>query len=173
MAIDRGLEARLKAIEARLQMLEDDRAIRELLARYGFNADYGRAKEYVDLYTEDGVMNLGTIVTRGVGYEGIQRWEGKRQLMEFITDPRAHKAIEGRCMHVQGNNLVTYIKGNEAVAESYSIVLLREENDTIVRSAGFNHWTLRKVNSKWLIKERKRRAIGGEEYREVITATKA
>ena len=164
------MEQRFARLEARVAELEDDRAIRELLARYGYNADGGRDQPYVDLYTHDGVMNLGTQVSFGSGYAAIQRWAGKRQLMAFITDPKAHKAIEGRCMHVQGNNLMTVIRGDEARAYSYSIVLLRvpDMEGVAVRSAGFNEWVLKKQYGKWRIKERIRRAIGGEGHRELL-----
>src|SRR5947209_3082506 len=124
-----ALEARLQALEARLQEVEDDRAIRELLSRYGYWADMGRDQDYVDLYTEDGAMNLGG--GSADRYGGIRRWEGHRELMEFITDPKGHKAICGRCMHVQGNNLSTYIKGDEAIAESYSIVLVHDADRVV------------------------------------------
>jgi hypothetical protein len=52
------LESRLLKLEARIRELEDERHIRELLARYGYNADCCRDKEYVELYTDDGVMDL-------------------------------------------------------------------------------------------------------------------
>ncbi len=39
MATATDLEARLKALEARMVEMEDERAIRELLARYGYTAD--------------------------------------------------------------------------------------------------------------------------------------
>ena len=52
------LEARLKTMEARLAVLEDQEKIRECLSRYSFNADLGRSEEYVNNYTPDGVIIL-------------------------------------------------------------------------------------------------------------------
>ena len=162
------LEAKIKSLEARLTELEDERELRELLARYGYNADVRRDEAYVDLYTEDGVMNLGSGVR-----PGIRRWEGRAGLTEFITDLTGHKHPDqyGKRMHVQGNNVVCHIKGDEAIVNSYSIVLLRKGDDVTLNSAGNNEWAMRKVNGKWLIKERKRRHIAGEDYHENLEAT--
>ena len=105
-------------------------------------------------------MNLGSGVR-----PGIRRWEGRVGLTEFITDPTGHKHPDqyGKRMHVQGNNVVCHIKGDEAIVNSYSIVLLRKGDDVTLNSAGNNEWAMRKVNGKWLIKERRRRHIAGVE----------
>lgn len=61
------LVAHIAELERRLEVAEDDRAIRQLLARYGFNADtVGRGAAYVSLYTEDGAIDASN----------TQRWEG-------------------------------------------------------------------------------------------------
>jgi hypothetical protein len=165
------LEARIAKLEARIVELEDDRAIRELLARYGFNADGCRDREYVELYTEDGVMDLST--GGRSGYVGVVRWEGKKQLWEFITDPKGHHlpGFYGNAMHIQGNNVVTHIKGDEAVVNSYSIVLRGDGADAKLYSAGNNQWRLKKVGGKWLFKERRRRQIGDPDYTKNLDAT--
>ncbi len=173
MATVEELERRIQQLEGRMAEAEDERAIRELLARYGYTADVKKDKEYVDLYTEDGVMNLGS-GTRP-GYEPLRRWEGRDGLWEFITDTQGHKRPEeyGYRMHVQGNNVVCHINGDDAVVNSYSIVLLRSGDDVLLNSAGNNQWTLKKVNGNWLIKERRRRHIAGIEYHDNLDATPA
>ena len=93
------LVARIAELEGRLQRVEDDRAIRELLARYGFNADMGRSEAFVSLYTDDGAIDISI----------DRRWEGHAGLMEFITGARG---AVGRSMHALGNNLVTHINSN-------------------------------------------------------------
>jgi len=45
--------ARLEALEARVQELEDERAIRDLLSRYGYTADSCKDEAFVDLYTNN------------------------------------------------------------------------------------------------------------------------
>ena len=171
------LEAKIKSLAARVTELEDERELRELLARYGYNADVCRDEEYIDLYTDDGIMNLGDTLdaSDGTRSPGIRRWEGKVGLTEFIKDPKGHSHPDayGKRMHVQGNNVACHIKGDEAIVNSYSIVLLRKGDDVALVSAGNNEWAMRKVNGKWHIKERIRRHIGGEEYHGNLEATPA
>ena len=154
------LVARLAQLERRLELAEDDRAIRQLLARYGFNADtVGRGAAYVSLYTEDGAIDASN----------TQRWEGHAALMDFITNPQVHGRMVGRCMHALGNNLVTYIDGDSAVVEGYSIVLLREQDGFHVFTCNANRWTLVKIDDAWYIRERVIRPPGSDEFTSVIS----
>lgn len=159
------MEERIKALEKAMVELQDDRAIRELLARYGFNADLDRTEAWVGLFTEDGIMNLGS------GGK-IQSWQGREELRKWISSQLARTQPEkyGKRMHVQGNNLVTHINGSEAVVNSYSIVLRMVEGQMGI-TAGNNRWTLRKINGHWYIKERFRRELGGAEYRKALDTT--
>jgi hypothetical protein len=62
-------------LQRRIQLLEDEREIRAVLSRYGFNADLGRADAYVDLFTADGVMDLDPDLiqpSRLVGSEALR-----------------------------------------------------------------------------------------------------
>jgi hypothetical protein len=172
------LEDRIRILEDRLQQLEDDRAIRELLASYGFNADQGRAEAYVDMYTEDGALDLsrgapwaqkegGSVPDEEREDEVVIRFEGQEALRGFITDPDGHKRLEGRCLHFMGNNLKTRINGEQAVAESYNLTLLRRENEFVLFNAAVNRWTLRKVDGQWRIKECKRRRPGTAEFGDI------
>jgi hypothetical protein len=165
-----SLEERVARLEARIEELEDDRAIRELLARYAYNADGCRDEAYVQLYTEDGAMDLSG------GQGNVRRWQGHEALREFITDTTGHQApgFYGRAMHVQGNNVVTHIDGDDAIVNSYSIVLAGDPNGgpkISLFSAGNNQWTLKKQGGKWLIKERRRRHIGDDWYITNLDAT--
>jgi hypothetical protein len=165
-----SLEQRVLKLEARLQELEDERSIRELMSRYGYNADCRRDKEYIDMYTEDGAMDLDAS-----GREGSDhlRWEGTERLWEFISDPNGHHRPEiyGKSMHLQGNNVVVHVRGNDAVVNSYSVVLIGDGSNVQLITAGNNEWTLRKVDGRWLFKERRRRQIGGSEYVGNLDAT--
>jgi hypothetical protein len=156
------LESRIAKLEARVQELEDEREIRELLSRYGFNADCRRDDKYVDLYTDDGVVDLGE---GGAGRGRPFRWEGKEAIRQFIADPEGHhrEDVYGRSMHLQGNNVVTHIQGDEALVNSYSIALTASP-DLRMLTAGNNLWRLKKIDGKWLFQERRRRVLGSEDY---------
>ncbi len=164
MATLEQLETKIEALQNRVTELEDERDIREVLSRYGYNADMGRDQAYVDLYTDDGVVDLGLT-------GGMQLWEGKDEIMRFITNPDGHKAIEGSCMNLMGNAMVAHIGDGEAIVNSYNMLLLRRGDGVIISTAGNNQWTMKKVDGRWLIKERKRRNIGGDGYGQLLSAT--
>jgi hypothetical protein len=155
--------AELDYIKARLLALEDERAIRELIGRYGHYADLGYEDAWVDQWADDGVYDLVTVMRNGAGYDGNVLFKGREQLYEHMRDPAAHKAFEGRCLHVQDMNLTINVTGDTATAESYSMTLLREGDDTVVRSAGMIRWTLRRTGDRWLIVEKRRRPPGDME----------
>ena len=150
----KDMEAQLKALQGRVQEMEDDRAIRELLAWCGFNADLRRSTAFAELFTEDGAVDLAP----------DRRLQGRQQAKGMID------GLQALIFHVSGNNLVTHIEGNEAIAESYSLVLGQEESNIVIRSAASNKWLLRKEGGKWLIKERRNRRFGSEGWQEVLTA---
>jgi len=153
----------LEQLRRRVAQLEDERAIRELISRYGHFADLGYEDAWVGQWTEDGVYDLLSVRRDGAGYEGTILFEGRDALYRHIRDPAAHKAMEGRSLHVQDINLVARIDGDDAVAESYSMTLLREGNAMVLRSAGMIRWTLRRVDGHWRILRKTRRPAGDPE----------
>jgi SnoaL-like domain len=160
---DDDLRAWMAALEGRIRELEDDRAIRQLLARYGFSADMEWDEVYVDLFTDDGAIDGAIVGTAG-------RLEGRADIEETINKSRDHGWIEGRSMHVQGNNLTTHIEGENAVAESYSFAFVREEGGMQLFTCNANRWTLKKIDGAWRIRERLIRSPGTDEYLNVLSA---
>jgi uncharacterized protein (TIGR02246 family) len=167
MATVEALEARIKQLEARMSELEEERAIRDLLARYGFNADCGRDDAFADLFTEDTVFDLqatsyGEVVDR--------RTTGREALREYRAAHR-NPDFYGHALHMQGNNVVIHIDGDSAVVNSYSVVLHDDKGTLRLWTAGNNQWALQKVDGQWLIKERRRREVGAPGWTENLDAT--
>jgi hypothetical protein len=160
----------IEELERRLRVLEDERELRTLLARYSFNADLGRSREYTRLYTEDGAIDLGP-QPAGVHRSTPARYEGHDDILfKFITG-RAHRSIEGESQHHTTGPLVFSIDGDDATGEGYSFVLVRRPEGVVVFTANFNRWTFRRVDGQWKIAERVVRAIGSEEIHDVINRT--
>ena len=165
-----ALKAELGKLKARVEQLEDERQVRELLARYGYNADCCRDDEYVDLWTDDGSFDL---LATTYGKTEKREWHGRQAIDEFIRDPATHHVpgFYSHAMHMQGNNVVAHIQGDTAVVNSYSIVLHDDKGNLRLRTAGNNQWIFKKVDGKWLIRERRRREIGGAGYTGNLDAT--
>ena len=162
------LEARLEALEARVLELEEDRAIRDLLARYGFTADNCQDEAFVELYTNDGRMKVAANENARKNF-GVDEWveyDGHDGIRAFITHPRGHHspALYGKSMHLQGNNLVTYVDGDEAAASGYQVAIAVDQDGARLVSAGNNEWQFRKVGGQWRIKERRGAYLGDDKF---------
>jgi hypothetical protein len=161
------------ALAARVQELEDDREIRSLLARYGYMADNCDDEGFVNLYTDDGAIIMLSLPPEREAALGTNAWSGKAGVREFITNPHGHHLPElwGVSMHLHGNNLVTHINGDEAVADSYGVALATANGETTIFNAGNNQWQFRKVDGRWLIRERRSTNLGHEKFSTNLDAT--
>jgi hypothetical protein len=155
----------------RVQVLEDERELRELMATYAFHADLGASRAWVELFTEDGAVDLGDTVsamTGGApppGYPGSPRFQGSEQLLlDFIT-ALPHRRIEGRSQHHTVGPVVFRIDGDEATARGYSLVITRRDAELAIEAANFNRWRFRREQGRWRIVERAMRPIGSQEVR--------
>ena len=171
---DATISELLEAMEERLTLLEDEKAIRELLARYGFYADAGLDDDYLALFADDCVMD----VSAGKHPEPyrVLRWEGIDALQDFLTVRTSEQqdGFVGRSMHAHGNNLTVRVESDTAVAHSYSLIL-HQANPTTVKllGASINQWCLAKRDGKWKIKERKRRMLGAPDTADILKASEA
>ena len=177
---DTTASIRLEALEERIQLLEDQEAIRECFARYGFTADLGHSQAWADVWTEDGVYELfPTSIVRGK----------ERLLHDIITNNAGHKKIENRSQHTAVNHYIR-VNGDKAWAEGYSIVYTKKDvgvsapgsdgqrsstnvhlSDLESEMEGYqawiccyNHWEFERHEGRWLMKHRNRRPIGGDEW---------
>ncbi|MGW4824041.1 nuclear transport factor 2 family protein [Streptomyces sp. NPDC004227] len=164
------MEDRLAVLEARLRELEDDREIRELLARYGYYADAPLDEEYFGLFTEDCVMDVSS--GRGEDPYEIVRWEGLAQMRRFLSERTAQhdNGFYGRSFHVQGNNLAVKVTGDDAVANGYSFIFHQDGPTLKLLSASLNEWAFRREDGRWKIQMRKRRMAGAPDAKEVLRA---
>ncbi|WP_439030559.1 nuclear transport factor 2 family protein [Gordonia terrae] len=165
------VESRLAALETRVAELEDEKAIRELLSRYGYYADACLDDEYFDLFTDDCVMDVSS--GQADDPYSVVRWEGVEALREFLSvrTARHGDGFYGRSLHMQGNNLAVRIDGPEAVASNYSFILQQAEPDIRLVSASINEWVLRKVDGRWFVQSRIRRRVGAPDTADVVRAT--
>jgi hypothetical protein len=79
--------------------------------------------------------------------------------------------MAGSALHIQDMNLTVRVDGDTAQAESYSMTLLREGDETVVRSAGMIRWSFRRVGGRWYIAEKYRRPPGDQDLYAGIETT--
>jgi len=143
----------------RIRKLEDRHDVARVLTLYGRYADSGDHDAFVSLFTDGAVIRLIGGTPSGA-YGDVAEWIGRERIREYIDDPTMHMKIEGRCMHFPALNLTVDVEGDGATADSYSLVLLREQVTTTIYGAGFTHWRLVRREGRWRISERVRVAIG-------------
>jgi hypothetical protein len=151
----------LAALQARLQLLEDKEAIRELFNRYGFTADTGDAKGWSETWAEDGVFDGGKFTS-----------SGREQFFKSIEDPDGvHKRdIEGKgSLHTTGGVTIR-VDGLKAWAEGPTLVWVRDGPTFKVFSMAYNHWDLQKNNGRWEMVRRIARSVAPTNAAKVFKA---
>ncbi len=149
------LERTVADLARRVQALEDQVAIHDVITRYGPAVDSGDASGAAAVFTEDGVYDVD-----------VGRMEGRAAVGAMIAGDR-HQAMVGRCAHQMGPFLIT-LEGERAVATGYSRVYLASPEGTRVHRVSFNRWSLVKRGGEWLIARRMTRVLGHDEALEVL-----
>ena len=96
MAEVSALEARLAALEARVQVLDDHEAITQLLASYGPSVDSGSAEATAALWLDDGVFG---VVGRSETV-GNFTMTGRGDIMGMVNGEGHQSLIHNGCGHV-------------------------------------------------------------------------
>jgi SnoaL-like domain len=100
-----------KAIEQRLQELEDRETIRQVVCGYGYAVDGLNARAVGECYVDDGVYAVGD----------IGKLEG-RETIEAITRDPGHLAYVGAgCAHIATSPYIV-LDGDRAVATCHTMV---------------------------------------------------
>jgi len=161
----RSLEARLRAVEDRLE-------IYNLIAGHPPSADTGNAAYAEAVYAEDGVFD------RGPGLAGAA---GNKALGALLKSDAHQAAIAGGLAHFTGLPHIA-LDGDKAVVTSYLQILTPKKSGEAVEvpnhgaSRGYhihrlvtNRWELIRTASGWKIKRRVIRPVDGSDgSREIL-----
>lgn len=137
-------------LEARVQRLEDERAIIDVLTSYGFAVDADAAELTGSKYTAEAVIDI----------DGQIFFEG-REAIEDMVRGDAHQSILPDCAHVMGPFVVD-VDGDEAVATGYASVFIVRHGERRIWRQAVNRWTLQRTPHGWQVSNRASRALGSE-----------
>ena len=149
-----SIEERLAALEARCRKAEDHLEILNLLNTYGPLVDSATARPAGELWVEGGGYSFtlpdGTTKRLSAPDEiaGMYHWDGHLEL------------VNTGCAHLTATPKIS-VKGDEAQAIGYSVVILKEEDRWFLWRAAVNQWTLTRTEQGWRIVERLNRTLDG------------
>jgi hypothetical protein len=148
---------RLRALEARVQALEDELAVTRTIVAYGFAVDSGDGPATGALFTEDAEFDVdGGFVMRGRG-----------EVEAMVLDERGHQRLLPNCAHTLGPAVV-HVDGDRATAVGYSRIYLRRDDGFDLFRIGCNQWELRRADTGWQIERRSTRVLGSEDAQQVL-----
>src|ERR1700722_20376258 len=116
----------LHELEHRIGILEDKEAIRDVLTRFGYNADLGRFDEFVLTLTEDCIWDVsGGLQLPDGGVSSSVTSVGREQARETVTGP-GHIAIVNREQHLMVDFIIE-VSGDTATAVGQLAVTLKHQ----------------------------------------------
>lgn len=124
---------------------EDERQIRNLIARLGHLADYGDLDEYMALFTDDAVWDFA-----GGSCNGAQaiRADRVRRRSEGSQGPGSHTRHMNTTLWVE-------VDGSDVVfAHSYFLFVRDAETSPVIGLTGRYHDTLRRSAAGWKMAHR-------------------
>jgi hypothetical protein len=150
-------DTRLEALEARLRVLEDERAIRQLITAYGPLVDSGASAEAAALWEPDGVYDIAnTSVAQG------------HAAIAALFDGAFHQhLIANGAAHTLGPAHIV-IDGARAVATCYSVVFAWNKVGFVPTRVAANRWELVRDMEQWRVQRRFNRLLDGAESSRVL-----
>jgi len=134
--------AKLKAMEARLRALEDEREITRLMAAYGPAVDSGSVEAAAWLWSEDGVYDAQ-----------VDLFEGRAGIRRLVTGPMHQEIIQGGSAHVINLPLIE-LDGDRAVATCYARLYRWAGDGFKVWRITANRWQFVREADGWHVKHR-------------------
>ena len=142
----------MATVEERLQALEDQQAIYQVVCGYGYSVDGCNAVSVGDRYVEDGVYAVGDMPS----------WVG-REAIAAITRDAGHLGLVGAgCAHMSTLPFVV-IEGDRAVATCHTMVPMHGDNGFFIgRLSASRIELVREADGMWRIVHRQNYMMDGK-----------
>lgn len=154
---EQDLKDRLAALEARLQLVEDQLAIHKLIISWGPAVDTGNAAVAASLFTEDAILesDLSFLI-------------GPKAINAMVLAEGHQALIADGSAHIPAYPIVT-VDGDEAKATGYTRVYRHTPEGYEVWRLSANHWEFRRTPEGWRVSRRTNNVIdGGPDANEIL-----
>lgn len=148
-------EAERDRLAQRITRIEDEQAVRDLLARYCLAADAGDDTAVHKLFSADAAIDIDAAVMM----------TGADEVAASFRSP-AHQGMLPNGAHVMGPMLVE-IDGDRAVATGYMALYMKREAIDLVRLS-LGRWEFGKAAGGWRITRRTARSVGRDDTRVLL-----
>jgi SnoaL-like domain len=151
---------RIARLEQRLQQLEDQAALYQLLSAMGPVTDTGTPQDIAALYTSDGEYR--TDVPGSVPAAG-------RQAVAALFDTPMHRTATSQGSgHTFGFPRL-WLHGDRAEGICHSVLYLRRDEGWMVARVAANHFIFERSADGWRVKRRWNRLLGSDEARRLFS----
>jgi 3-phenylpropionate/cinnamic acid dioxygenase small subunit len=152
-------DSRFAALVGRIEALEEQQAILDLLYRYGHAIDYGLEEDWVDCFTQDGAFDMRHRLSADAASSPNGQWdttdrrlEGHGSLAKFVA---AHTRAPDRYhKHVVVEPRITF-EGGGARVESYFMFVHEHDGRAEIGAFGrYRDQVARGTDARWRFVER-------------------
>ena len=141
----------MESLEKRVQRLEDERAIQQVLYSYCWGTDRKRKEMWLDIWADDAVLDFRPAPGAALGAQMTKPVVG-RAALETFYDNRPGRDISPK--HVTVNSLID-VDGDRASAESVIVFFLERDGvPELVSTGRYTDKLKRCADGKWRISER-------------------
>ncbi len=146
-----GAEAadRLRWLERRVGMLEDEADIARLIAGYGPLADSSQGDAVRDMWIERG----GTYELQGYHFTSAT-------MAATVTSDLHRRFVSRGSAHTLGPARI-WLDGDTAVAINYSVVFIHDDGRWVAERVAANRWDLTRTADGWRVRRRVNRILDG------------
>jgi hypothetical protein len=144
------LETVVTALQERVQRLDDQAAIYQIIANYGPAADSGWSEMAASLWTEDGIYDAQ-----------VGAWQGRPAIAGMIAGETHQNYIHEGCAHILTMPYIT-IDGDTAVATCYGQLMRIDGDNFRVWRVTATRWELHRDPDGWRIANRVNKLLNGD-----------
>jgi ketosteroid isomerase-like protein len=141
-------EDQIADLARRVQALEDQLAIYQLIATYGPAVDSQSALAVGELWSEDGVYDPS----------GVNPYAGRAAVEGLVYGEPHLSYLQAGCAHVLSLPHVA-VDGDTAVAVNHSRVYLRDGTSWRLERVSANPWELERADGAWRVGRRTNRLL--------------
>lgn len=160
------LRSQLDRQEKRLQLAEDQLAIKNLMTRYGLAADCGNDVLAMACHTEDAEYRVSSPRAGRDGDQADLVLQGREAIGEMLRSD-LHQSMLPNTAHTVGPSNIE-VKDDSARAIGYSRLYLREGEQPRLMRLSINEWTFNRVDGEWLIATRTSRLVGESAAQDIL-----